>query len=97
MRWIMVGMGICLQVGAAIFYYLFYRVSRQIKTSELPNLAYKSILKPPFVYLALCGCFWVLGGLCLIIFALIDSDPVLLFFELCLIALGGLILRGFKL
>ena len=96
MRWILVGLGLCLQVGGAAFYFLFYYFARRIKTAELTNLVYKSILKPPFCYMVLSVCFWMLGGLSLIIFAVIDSDPVLLFFELCLLGVGAVILRGFK-
>ena len=96
MRWMLVGLGLCLQIGAAILYCLFYGTAKQVKSSELPNFIYRSVLKPPFVYLVLAACFWGLGSLCLAIFAFIDFDPVLLFFEFCLVALGAAILRGFK-
>ena len=96
MRWTIVGVGLGLQIVAVVFYCWFYWVARKVKPQELPNLVYRPIFKAPFIYLVLAGCFWVLGAISLIVFAFIDSDPVLLFFELFLIIGGVIVVRGFK-
>lgn len=51
------------------------------------NFAWRDFLKPPSVFLLLAVCLLALGTACVLFFALIDSDPVLLGTQI-FIALG---------
>ena len=96
MRWTLVMAGLGLQMAAVVMYLAARRHSRTLDPGASANLAERSLLKPPFLYLAASGVSWGTGVLLISVFALIDSDPVLLLSQVFLAVIGSLILLRFK-
>ena len=95
MRWLLVGAGLILQITGIVFYIVFFKVS-SFKFGYLLNFIDKSFFAKPFLYMTLSALTWCVGSLCIAVFAVIDSDPLLLMMELFLVVIGVLILLRYK-
>lgn len=96
MRWLLIFLGMGMQVFAVAMYVAARRFLRTLTPDRLAGLENKSLFAPPFVYLSASGFAWGIGVLLISIFAVIDYDPVLLFSQGVLTVIALLILLRFR-
>ncbi|MBQ4132871.1 MAG: hypothetical protein IJD04_03950 [Desulfovibrionaceae bacterium] len=96
MRWWLVVIGLSLQAIGAVFYGMALFYTRRLAYEERINLASRSLLRPPFLYMGLCSLCTGCGALLMSIFAIIDSDPVILLFQVFLVGVVLLMLFRFR-
>ena len=96
MTWYLVAIGLFLQLTAVLAYAAAIRRTRQLSQAERVNLPELSLFKPPFLFIAISAACVGTGALLISIFALTQSDPVLLLTQVLTAVIASLLFLRFK-